>query len=282
MVQLGLIGAGISRTSSKRLHEFLGRMYGMPVSYELIDSDVIPGFEFTARLQACGDAGYRGVNVTHPYKEVVRSLVEVPDPMVARIGSINTVIFEEGGRKGYNTDYTGFSGGFRHRFGDASPGVALIVGAGGVGKAMAFALFLLGAEEIWLHDIEAERARKLAATLQEAEIPATVIEERDLQAAMREADGLLNGTPLGMYQHPGNAFPVEAIGGQRWAFDAVYTPLETEFLKAAKAKSLEIMSGYELFLFQGFHGFKYFTGIEVDPGDVMKSFPPPENAKPVT
>ena len=281
MVQLGLIGAGISRTSSKRLHEFLGRMYGMPVSYELIDSDEIPGFDFAARLEACGTGGYRGVNVTHPYKEVVRSLVEVPDPMVARIGSINTVIFEEDGRKGYNTDYTGFSGGFRHRFGDASPGVALIIGAGGVGKAMAFALNQLGAKEIWLYDIEAERARKLAATLREAEIPVKVIEEGDLQSAMREADGLLNGTPLGMFQHPGNAFPVEAIGGQRWAFDAVYTPLETEFLKAAKAKSLEIMSGYELFLFQGFHGFKCFTGIEVDPGEVMKSFPPPEKTKPI-
>jgi shikimate dehydrogenase len=276
MIQLGLIGAGISKSSAPRLHAFLGRMYGVPVDYQRIDSNEIAGFEFTAALTRCTDAGYRGVNVTHPYKEQTRKKVEVPDPSVARIGAINTVIFEADGWKGFNTDFSGFAGAFRHRFGDASPGTALIVGSGGVGKAMAFSLARLGAKEIWLHDIERARARDLTATLRTAGIDASMIESADLADAMRKADGLLNGTPLGMYQHPGNAFPVAAIGGQRWVFDAVYTPLETEFLKCAKAKSIDILSGYHLFLFQGFDAFTIFTGVAVDAEAAMKAFPPPD------
>jgi shikimate dehydrogenase len=275
MIQLGLIGAGISKSSAPRLHIFLGQMYGLPVDYLRIDSNEIAGFEFADAIARCAREGYRGVNVTHPYKEVVRRKVEVSDPSVARIGAINTVIFEPKGWQGFNTDFSGFSGAFRHRFGDAKPGISLIVGAGGVGKAMAFSLARLGAKEIWLHDVEKARSDGLAATLAAAGIATSVIETDGLKDAVRKADGLLNGTPLGMFQHPGNAFPVDAIGGQRWAFDAVYTPLETEFLKCCKAKSLDILSGYDLFLFQGFDAFTIFTGIEVDPAAAVASFPPP-------
>jgi len=279
MIQLGLIGAGISKSSAPRLHAFLGRMYGVPVDYRRIDSDQIAGFDFAETLAGCAAQGYRGVNVTHPYKEQARKRVTVPDPSVARIGAVNTVIFEAGGWQGFNTDFSGFSGAFRRRFGDVPPGVSLIAGAGGVGKAMAFSLARLGASEIWLHDIDGARADGLKATLVEAGIKAVVVGENELAAAMREADGLLNGTPLGMFQHPGNPFPAEAIGGQRWAFDAVYTPLETEFLKRAKARSLEILSGYDLFLFQGFDAFTIFTGVAVDAEAVMKAFPPPDTVR---
>ncbi len=276
MIQLGLIGAGISKSSAPRLHIFLGKMYGLPVDYLRIDSNEIAGFKFEDALARCAKEGYRGVNVTHPYKEVVRKQVAVPDPSVARIGAINTVIFEPNGWQGFNTDFSGFSGAFRHRFGKASPGVALIIGAGGVGKAMAFALARLGAKEIWLYDVEKARADGLAATLGAADIATSVIETGGLKDAVRKADGLLNGTPLGMFQHPGNAFPVDAIGGQRWAFDAVYTPLETEFLKCCKDKSIDILSGYDLFLFQGFDAFTIFTGVTVDAEAAMKTFPPPD------
>lgn len=275
MIQLGLIGEGISRSSAPRLHEFLGKMHGLLVSYVRIDSKEIPAFVFPEALKKCGESGFRGVNVTHPFKERVRSLIEVPDPDVARIGAINTVVFEPGPSRGFNTDFSGFYGAFRHRFGDASPGKVLIVGAGGVGRAMSFSLARLGADEIWLYDIDAQHAGGLSKTLKEAGINTTVIAQDDFGSAVREADGLINGTPIGMWTNPGNPFPADAIGGQRWAFDAVYTPIETEFLQAAKAGSLDIMSGYDLFLFQGFDAFEIFTGIRVDPTVAMAEFPPP-------
>lgn len=280
MIQLGLIGEGISKSSAPRLHEFLGKLYGLPVSYVRIDSRERPGFDFAQALRACGESGFRGVNVTHPFKEKVCSLVDVPNRAVARVGAINTVVFEPAPWRGFNTDYSGFSRAFRHRFGQSSPGKVLIIGAGGVGKAMAFSLGELGSEEIWLYDLDAKHASDLAKTLVDAGIAATAITEEELDGAIRNADGLINGTPIGMWTNPGNPFPVDAIGGQRWAFDAVYTPMETEFLKASRAGSLEIMSGYDLFLFQGFDAFEIFTGQEVDPTVAAEKFPPPEMGAP--
>lgn len=276
MIQLGLIGSGISRSSAPRLHIFLGQLYGLPVDYQRIDSSEIPGFDFAAALQRCADAGYRGVNVTHPFKEDARQRVQIADPSVARIGAINTVTFDAGGWQGTNTDYTGFAQAFRNRFGDAAPGTVVIAGAGGVSKAMGFALGQLGATGIQLFDVIAERAVELAAALTAAGIAASAVDAASFPDAVKAADGLINGTPIGMWKSPGTPFPESAVGGQRWAFDAVYTPLETEFLKDARAHGLDILSGYDLFLFQGFDAFTVFTGVAVDPADAMKRFPPPQ------
>ncbi len=280
MIQLGLIGSGISRSSAPRLHRFLGELCGVEVDYQRIDSAEIPEFDFVAALHRCVEAGYRGVNVTHPFKERVRPLVNVTNSSVSRIGAINTVTFDTACWQGNNTDFSGFAKAFRHRFAGATPGRVLMIGAGGVGKAMAFALGELGAEEVMIFDIASAQSNRLVSVLKTAGIHATAVREADLKDAIRSADGLVNGTPIGMWQHPGNPFPEDAMGGQRWAFDAVYTPLETEFLKCAKAGSLEIMSGYDLFLFQGFDAFTIFTGIEVDPASAMAKFPPPEQNPP--
>lgn len=276
MLQLGLIGAGIGRSSAPRLHIFLGELYGVPLDYRPIDSEQVPEFDFAATLANCAETGFRGVNVTHPFKEKAHQRVAIADPSVARIGAVNTVTFDAGGWQGTNTDYTGFAQAYRHRFGQAAPGTVLLVGTGGVGKAMAFALATLGAQTLWLYDLDHDRAVNLQGTLAAAGIRAVVIEKDDFPDAVRQADGLINGSPIGMYQHPGNAFPESTIGGQRWAFDAVYTPLETAFLICAKAQGLAIMTGYDLFLFQGFDAFRVFTGVTVNPAEAMDKFPPPQ------
>jgi shikimate dehydrogenase len=273
-VRIGLIGFGISRSASPRLHGTLGRLYGVAVEYNLIDGKEIPGFEFDKALGRCGAEGYRGVNVTHPYKELAWARVRVDDPLVARIGAVNTVTFNAGDWRGTNTDFTGFAKAFRHRFGPVSPGTVLILGAGGVGKAMGFALGRLQVGKVQLFDVDGARGEALTKALIDAGIPAEAVLESDLADAIRAADGLVNGSPIGMWQHPGNPFPEATIGGQRWAFDAVYTPLETEFLKCARARGLEVMSGYDLLLFQGFDAFTIFTGKEVDATVALAALPP--------
>lgn len=66
-----------------------------------------------------------------------------------------------------------------------------------------------------------------------------------------------------MWQHPGNPISALYIGGQRWAFDVIYTPLETEFV-AARERGLELLSGYELFFYHGLDAFEHFMGLQVD------------------
>jgi shikimate dehydrogenase len=74
------------------------------------------------------------------------------------------------------------------------------------------------------------------------------------------AGGVVNCTPLGMTGRPGTAVPADLLGGQAWAFDAVYTPSDTPFLLAARRLGIATLSGYELFFHQGIRAFELFTG----------------------
>ncbi|WP_102784554.1 shikimate dehydrogenase [Thalassospira sp. GB04J01] len=264
MLKLGLIGKGISRSQSARLHVLLGRMCGMDVSYDYLDSDQIEDFDLIKQLTTCAETGYAGVNVTHPYKTSARKLVTPRKRLPAALGAVNTVVFREDGWRGDNTDFVGFMRGYKKQFGDAKPGTVLQLGAGGVGLATAFGLRGLGADKILVHDKDIARGEELVATLTAADVQAEFVGAENLSDAVRSADGLINCTPIGMNQYPGCPFDVDLLGGQKWAFDAVYTPVETAFLRTATKSGIEVMTGFELFFFQGIEAFEVFSGAEID------------------
>lgn len=262
-VQLGLIGDKIQTSRSPDLHRLAGRICGLDVSYELL----IPparGEPFDSVFDHCRSGGYRGINVTYPYKERVLSRLTAPGEDLLALGACNTVVFGADGPQGANTDCTGFASAFRHRFGDASPGIVAMAGAGGVGKAIAFALVSLGADEIRLCDADRSKAEALAAALAPRAQGTRIVICDSMAEAGERADGIVNATPLGMAGVGGNAIPDVALDGSGWAFDAVYTPEWTEFLTRARDACLDILSGYELFLFQGIDAFRIFTGHDVD------------------
>ena len=264
MLKLGLIGKGISRSQSARLHVLLGRMCGMDVSYDYLDSDQIEDFDLIKQLTTCSEKGYAGVNVTHPYKTSARKLITPRKRLPAALGAVNTVVFREDGWRGDNTDFVGFMRGYKKQFGDAKPGTVLQLGAGGVGLATAFGLRGLGADKILVHDKDITRGEELVATLTAADAQAEFVSAENLSDAVRSADGLINCTPVGMNQYPGCPFDVDLLGGQKWAFDAVYTPVETAFLRTATKSGIEVMTGFELFFFQGIEAFEVFSGAEID------------------
>jgi shikimate dehydrogenase len=99
-----------------------------------------------------------------------------------------------------------------------------IIGTGGVGRAIAFALGQLGAAELYLYDLDRAKAEAVGRAVRSA-WPGTAVEIADtVAAAARDADGVVNCTPIGMAGRPGMPMPEAALGGRRWAFDAVYTP----------------------------------------------------------
>jgi shikimate dehydrogenase len=260
---LGLIGDNIARSQSPVLHVEAGRLCGMDVTYErIIPADL--GLDFDAAFEHCRNAGFRGINVTYPYKEKVVRRVAVDDALVAQIGACNTVLFGTDIPKGHNTDHSGFVGGFRQSFEQARPGIVAMAGAGGVGKAIAFALERLGAEELRLFDTDRDRASALKRSIDAAKAAMRVVVCADVAEAATGAEGFVNCTPLGMVGHPGIAISGDLMETARWAFDAVYTPIDTRFLMEARARGVSIMSGYELFFHQGIDAFKLFTGCDVD------------------
>ncbi len=269
---VGLIGAKIGRSISPAMHEAAARALGIDLRYHLIDTDRLGhGVEDAPRLlDGVRVLGFAGVNVTHPFKEaVVAHLDAVEGPAVA-VGSVNTVVVRDGRLVGHNTDYTGFVAAWRRIFGTAKPGRAALIGAGGVGRAMAHGLAALGAQEIRLFDLDRARADALAADIRKAHVAVRVVAAADAATAVAGADGVANATPVGMHAYPGNPVSRVPLDGLRWATDAVYTPLETEFIAAARQARASIMTGQELAIGQAVDAFALFVG-RAAPAETMRA-----------
>lgn len=262
-LRLGLIGDNIAASKTPMLHRHVGRHRGLVYVY---DSLIPPklGKSFDEIFADCAAGEYRGLNITYPYKEKVVKKLTIDDPLVCAIGAVNTVLFEAEGPKGFNTDYSGFMAAYRNVIGDAAPGAVCMIGAGGVGRAVAFGLLALGAVSIRIADRDLTKAETLASDLRAASPALEVITTGEVLEAAKGATGLINCTPVGMVGYEGTPLPRAAMCGAKWAFDAVYTPVETEFLKDAEAEGLAIISGYELFVYQGIHASKLFTGEAPD------------------
>jgi shikimate dehydrogenase len=121
-------------------------------------------------------------------------------------------------------------------------------------------------EELRIAERDASRAEGVALALAQARPELRVSVTGDAAEAARGAAGLINCTPVGMVGHEGTPLPRAAMAGAEWAFDAVYTPVETQFLKDAAAEGLRVISGYELFFHQGVDAWALFSGTPVDPG----------------
>ncbi|WP_106477864.1 shikimate dehydrogenase family protein [Phytohalomonas tamaricis] len=257
-MRLGLIGKSILRSSSPDLHIRLGQLTGIPATYELIDALETPIDSLGSKVNELVQQGYRGVNVTYPFKEEAVRVASSISEGARMVGSANTLIFKPEGIHAENTDFTGFISGFKATLGERKPGRVLLIGTGGVGKAVAFGLGKLGTEEIILLDLDESKSRHLAEELCNNGFNASTITQDALATTVSECDGLVNCTPIGHEKSPGCPLPKALIESRHWIFDAVYVPAVTEFITAAKAAGAQVMSGVSLFVFQGVDAFKLF------------------------
>jgi len=263
----GLIGEHISRTRLPAALELLCAEYGFELSFDLIDSANRVPFDFRATVDELREWGWTGVTVTHPFKISAASYAaQGMNSLVAHLGAANTLTFANGEVRGYNTDYTGFISAWQANMGDAKPGRVAIAGAGGVAVALAPAVLELGAEDVAVWDIVPAKALALQAKLQGK---IRVVMAGDAVAATRQADGLINASALGMAEYPGMAFAKNALDGQSWAFDAVYTPPDTQFLRAAAAAGMKTISGFELFKHMALRSFAAYTGVMPDQAKML-------------
>ena len=152
-ILVGLIGANIQKSLSPALFEHACVREGHPGHYHLMDLDQLPGRTLEDLLHAASRAGFQGVNITYPCKEAVLPLLDGISPEARQIGAVNTVIDSPDGRTGYNTDRSGFRKPSKSSWAPSGRGQDChLVGAGGAGRAVAFALFDLGAATLLVHD----------------------------------------------------------------------------------------------------------------------------------
>jgi shikimate dehydrogenase len=262
-IRVGLVGAGIQASLTPRMHEEEGSAQGLDYRYELIDLDVL-GLSAKALPEILGDAerrGLSGLNVTFPCKQRVIPELDELSPDARAIGAVNTVVFKDGRRLGFNTDWTGFAESFRRNLDDTARGRVVQFGAGGAGAAVAHALLTLDVGELAIVDIDRERARDLASALCARFGAGRAVAVENPADVLIAADGLVNTTPVGMAKFPGMVLPKEALRRELWVAEIVYFPLETELLRVARRLGCRTMSGAGMAVFQAAKAFELFCGI---------------------
>jgi shikimate dehydrogenase len=264
---VGLIGANIQKSLAPALFADVCAASGRRGYYHLMDVDALAGRGLEDLLGAARTAGFAGVNVTYPFKEAVPALLDEVAADARQIGAVNTVTIDrDGTTTGYNTDRIGFRRSFEEKFGrDAVAGkTAILVGAGGAGRAVAFALCDLGVATLLVSDKNAAQATGLAAALAAHFGPDRCRVEADPVSALATAAGLVNATPVGMTGFPGLPVATDTIQAHHWVADVIYTPLETDLLKAARAKGARVMGGAGMCVHQAVEAFRLFTGFTPD------------------
>jgi shikimate dehydrogenase len=159
-VLLGLIGANIMGSLSPALFADAFKAAGIDGFYHLMDVDCLPGRPLPQLLEAIKTAGFAGTNITYPYKQDILPLLDSVDPEAAQIGAINTVAIGPDGRTtGYNFDRRGWRHSFEESLGagGAQGATVVLVGAGGAGHAVAFALMDLGVALLAVYDRDTAR-----------------------------------------------------------------------------------------------------------------------------
>lgn len=252
----GLIGAPIAHSASPAMHERAAEALGLRGHYQLIEVAGADATGLRMMLEGVRRLGFAGVNVTYPYKEAVVPLLDALAPGAAAMGAVNTVVVSDDRLTGHNTDTTGFARAVAPLLASSGNAIALI-GAGGVGKAIAFALASRDVTDIRIFDSEPARAATLAALL----APRGARVASSVEDALHGATGLVNGTPVGMLPNRGMPVPAALLHDKLWVADAVYSPLITPLLAAAQERGAKIMTGRELAIYQAADAFELFTGL---------------------
>ncbi len=269
-----LVGSGIQRSRTPAMHEAEGSANGIRYVYRLFDTDHMgnPAPSIGDILKSAEMCGFSGLNVTYPFKQQVMDHLDDLSGNARAVGAVNTVVFREGRRIGHNTDLWGFGESFRQSMAGVRRKRVLLVGAGGAGVAVAFALMENGVGHLSVHDRDLRKAEALAEAVCRQKGAGSASVADNLSAAIRDVDGLVNATPVGMDKLPGTPVPPELLDPAMWVADVIYFPLETELVLAAKAKGCRVMGGAGMAVYQAVRAIELFTGLKANPDRVSACF----------
>ena len=266
----GVIGDPIEHTMSPVMHNAAFKKFGLDYVY-------VP---FRVRQEELGKAiegmkalNIRGLNVTIPHKVAVIPFLDELDPLADKIGAVNTIVNDEGVLKGYNTDATGFLQALLERGFEPKGKNVVILGAGGASRAISFILAERGSSLVILNRT-LDKAKICANRISEifqSETTALKLNRGNLEAAISEADILVNATSVGMSPNI-NETPVASnlLKPGLVVFDIVYNPIKTRLQREAEAIGATIINGLDMLVWQGALVFEKWTGQKA-PVDLMRA-----------
>jgi shikimate dehydrogenase len=279
---IGLIGYPLKHSISPYFQQAALDYYGLDMRYEAWETDPAELKDSVNRLRS---PQYAGANVTVPYKETVLPLLDGVDDLAGSIGAVNTIVKKDGELIGFNTDAFGFIEALREKGGlDPQGKQVVILGAGGVARAIGFSLTHKKAASLAITDGIFERARALAESLaeyadessrggQNVRSTVTAFKWENLRSAetLVDCDLIVHCTTIGMKDSPQEGqspLTMEVIPRGVLVYDVVYNPSPTPLLALASEAGARILGGLPMLVYQGAASFKLWLGREA-PIDIM-------------
>lgn len=264
MKKLYLIGKSLKHSISPLIHNKILSYFGIDAVYsnvELQDFEKLKEFVEIVKK----DEDVVGFNITIPYKEDILNFCDEVSEDVKIIQAANTVKKENGRLKAYNTDWIGFKKSLEELGIDISDRKILILGAGGAAKACIYGLYKMGVKEIFVSNRTYEKAQNLRDFFRK------FVEIHLIDWLKRESykyDIIINTTPIGMFPEIGKSpFDIKEYKFDLLlAYDTIYNPLLTEFLKEAKTKNINISNGLKMLIYQAIEAEKIWwnTAKEIE------------------
>jgi shikimate dehydrogenase len=258
----GIIGNPVRKSLSPVIHNSaFGRM-GVNAAYLAFEVG-----DITDALDAIRGLGIRGVSITIPFKTSVIPFLDELDALSAKIGSVNTIVNRGGKLIGHNTDHFGALKALEEKV-NLSGKKVILLGAGGAARAIAYGLKERECE-VTIFNRSLGRGATLAKELGYAYHSLSALSE--MERSMRDADVLINATPVGMHPHEAESpLPKQVLRKEMTVMDIVYRPLRTRLLQEAQERGCKTIDGLEMLAYQGAAQLEIWIGQSPD-GEQIKS-----------
>ncbi len=250
-----LLGKNIAHSRSPDFLNAVFKMKGLNWKYGLMDLEQEELGKVIAMMK---EGGFRGANVTSPYKELVIPFLDDLTEEAARIGAVNTILFREGKAYGHNTDTNGFSA----ALGDIpllrGPFSVAVLGTGGAARAAVEVLLRFSTlESLALLSRSEGRGSEVLERWGDPRAVGGVV--GDLEAGNQTPSLIVNATPIGLPGRPGTLLTRSAVRRCKLVYDMVYEPGETELMRMAREEGVEAIGGGGMFDAQALAAFEIWV-----------------------
>ena len=260
-----VIGDPIDHSLSPNIHSAAFRELNLDSSYI---GYRIPKGELEGGVEGLKKIKINGFNITIPHKIEMMKYLDKMDESCSIIGAVNTVVNNEGVLKGYNTDMDGFLEPLKKRNITIQNSKVLLIGAGGAARAIVAGIAKEKAASIDIANRTIEKANNLSEFSTKLGLIANVKKIEAIDTATENYDIIINATSIGLKDEP-SPISFEGINEKTVAYDIVYAPMNTDFIKKAKEKNAIIIYGYEMLLGQAIRAFEIWHGMKA-PYNAMK------------
>jgi shikimate dehydrogenase len=258
----GLVGWPVVHTFSPPMHNAAFKALGINAVYLPLP---VQEKNLKFALKGLVALGFCGVNITIPYKEKVIPYLSKIERSASLVGAVNTIIIKENKLLGYNTDWIGFITSLKKdvKFNPKNK-KAFILGAGGAARAVAVALANCGVAYLWITDLVSKKASLLTSHINRhfkktKAIFVPTLKNRKVREELKKVDLVVNATGVGMHKKDSSLVKPDWVHKGQLAYDLIYNPPLTNFLKVYKKGKAKILNGEGLLLYQGAEAFRLFT-----------------------